>query len=171
MVHAKSKKDYFMIGLTIAIITFNLTAFLTNKKLSRSQIVHIWMFTIAFQQTFDIFVEFKYHGYWYFGKGIDWKGLLPHLFIVPPVNLMFLNWYPSEKKHFIRFMYIFIFVGFILLYEAITLIPEPWGYFHNGWWKLWLSAIVDPILLLILLFYYNWICKLEQNKQCIVMDK
>ena len=152
-----------MIGLIVAIITFNFIAFISNKKLSKSQIVNIWMFTIAFQQTFDIFVEFKYHGYWYFEKGIEWKGLLPHLFIVPPVNLMFLNWYPSKKKPIIRLIYFVIFVGFILLYEAVTLIREPWGYFHDGWWKLWLSAIVDPILLLVLLLYYKWICKLENN--------
>jgi hypothetical protein len=51
----------------------------------------------------------------------------------------------------------------ILVYEIISLLPEPWGYFHYGWWKLWHAAILDPILLLILLGFYKWICKLEKN--------
>jgi hypothetical protein len=47
--------------------------------------------------------------------------------------------------------------------RSLTLLPEPWGYFHYGWWKLWHAAILDPILLLILLGFYKLICKLERN--------
>jgi len=151
-----------MYGLIIAIILFNLIAFKTNQRLSKTQIVHIWMFTIAFQQTFDLFVEFKYEGYWYFGKGIDWVGLLPHIFLLPPVNMMFLNWYPFNKSTTIRLVYFIVFVGSILLYEALTLVPEPWGFFHNGWWTLWHSAVADPILLLLLLGYYKWVLRIEK---------
>ncbi|MGI8386468.1 hypothetical protein [Robertmurraya sp. P23] len=152
-----------MIGLIIAIILFNLIAFKTNKRLTANQIVHIWVFTIAFQVGFDLFVEFKYHGYWYFNKGIDWVGLLPHTVLIPPVNMMFLNWFPFKKSVWKRFIYIFFWVIGILIYESITLLPEPWGYFHYGWWKLWHAAIVDPVLLLILLGYYNWVRKLESQ--------
>ncbi|MEH7748936.1 hypothetical protein V7659_28560, partial [Neobacillus drentensis] len=87
-----------MIGLLIAIISFNYFAFKKNKILTGNQIVHIWTFTIAFQVLFDIIVEFKYHGYWYFDKEIDWEGLLPHLFLVPPANMIFLNWFPFKSK-------------------------------------------------------------------------
>jgi hypothetical protein len=51
----------------------------------------------------------------------------------------------------------------ILLYEMITLHPEPWGYFHYGWWNLWYSAIIAPVLLLITLGYYKWGLKLENK--------
>jgi hypothetical protein len=78
-----------MIGLLISVIIFNVIAFKTNTKLTGNQIVHIWFFTIAFQVTFDILVEFKYHGYWYFDKEIDWGGLIPHTVLVPPVNIFF----------------------------------------------------------------------------------
>lgn len=64
---------------------------------------------------------------------------------------------------FKQLFYLVVFVICILIYELITLLPEPWGYFHYGWWKLWYAAIVDPILLLILLGYYKWICMLEMN--------
>lgn len=152
-----------MIGLLIAIILFNYLAFKGNKTLTGNQIVHIWVFTVAFQTLFDLFVEFKYHGYWYFDKEIDYSGLLPHAFLVPPVNMIFLNWYPYKSKVIKQIFYVLIFIIVILIYEAITLLPEPWGFFHYGWWKLWHAAILDPILLFMLLGYYKWICKLEKN--------
>lgn len=87
-----------MIGLIISVIIFNTIAFNINKRLTANQIVHIWTFTIAFQCIFDIIVEFKYHGYWYFSKGVDWVGLIPHTVLIPPVNMMFLNGYPFERR-------------------------------------------------------------------------
>lgn len=52
-----------MIGLIIAIILFNIVAFKANTKLTLNQILHLWTFTIAFQQIFDLMVNIKYHGY------------------------------------------------------------------------------------------------------------
>ncbi|WHY88779.1 hypothetical protein QNH39_13480 [Neobacillus novalis] len=154
-----------MIGLLIAIFVFNFIAFKTNNRLTSNHIVHIWTFTIAFQTLFDMFMEFKFHGYWYFKKAIEWEGVLPHVLLVPPVNMMFLNWYPIKAKISKRIVYIILFVCAILLYELITLLPEPWGYFHYGWWKLWHAALIDPILLLILLCYYKWIGRIERIRE------
>lgn len=155
-----------MIGLVIAIVIFNLIAFKKNKRLSANQIVHIWAFTIAFHVLFDSFIEFKYHGYWYFTKEIDWRGVVPHLFLVPAVNMIFLNWFPFKAKIVKQTFYIFVFVSALLLYELATLLPEPWGYFHYGWWRLWYAAILNPFLLLTLVNYYTWICKLEEKAVC-----
>lgn len=151
-----------MIGLLIAIFSFNYIAFKTNKRLTTNQIVHIWTLTISFQTIFDIFVEFKYYAYWYFDKEIDWAGVLPHLFLVPAANIIFLNWYPFKASLLKQMRFLISFVIIILIYELITLLPAPWGYFHYGWWKIWHAAIADPILLLILLGYYRWICRLEK---------
>lgn len=152
-----------MIGLIIAIIVFNFIAFKKNKNLTANQILHIWLFTIMLQQTFDVFVDLKYHGYWYFTKDADFEGLLPHMALLPPVNMMFLNWYPFKGKGTQKFYYLFFWVIAILLYEILTLLPEPWGFFHYGWWKLWYSLIANPILFLILLGYYKLVCRLEKN--------
>lgn len=54
-----------MIGLIITIILVNFIAFKTNKRLTANQIVHLWLFTIAFQSNFDVYIDLKYHGYWY----------------------------------------------------------------------------------------------------------
>jgi hypothetical protein len=106
-------------------------------------------------------VEFKYNAYWYFDKEVDWRGLLPHTLLIPPVNMMFLNWYPFKTSIKKQVFYILFWVIGILVYEMVALLPSPWGYFHYGWWRLWHAAILDPILLCILLGYYKWICTLE----------
>jgi hypothetical protein len=152
-----------MVGLLISILIFNLIAFKINKRMQPSHIVQIWTFTIAFQMLFDLIVEFKYHSYWYFTSGVDWVGLIPRTLLIPPVNIIFLNLYPFEKNVLKKILYSFFFIILILLYELITLLPEPWGYFHYGWWKIWYSAIVNPMILFCLLGFYKWILWLERR--------
>jgi hypothetical protein len=103
-----NQKEKNIIGLTIGIIVFNFIAFKTNKRLTANQIVHLCLFTIAFQSSFDVYIDLKYHGYWYFTDGADWKGLLVHTVLLPPVNMTFLNWYPF-KGDYIRQVCYFIF--------------------------------------------------------------
>jgi hypothetical protein len=158
-----------MIGLLISVLVFNLVAFKINKRLTPSQVLQIWTFTIAFQMLFDLIVEFKYHSYWYFSPGIDWVGLIPRTVLIPPVNIIFLNLYPFEQKGIRKMLFLFAFVILILIYELFTMLPAPLGYFHYGWWKLWYSAIVDPIILIFLLGFYKWI-QLLDHKQVMLRD-
>ena len=152
-----------MIGLLLSVLIFNLIAFKINKRLLPSQVVQIWTFTIALQMLFDFIVEFKYQSYWYFSPGVDWVGLIPRTVLIPPVNMIFLNLYPFEKRAFKKILFLFSFVIFILVYELFTLLPAPWGYFHYGWWEIWYSAIVDPIILICLLGFYKWIDWLDRK--------
>ena len=152
-----------MVGLIIAIIIFNLIALKIKKRLSLIQMVHIWSFTIAFQTVFDVYIDFKYHGYWYFSKSVDWNSFIALIFLVPPVNVVFLNFFPYKNTLMKKIIYLATWEVALLLYEVITLLPEPWGYFHYGWWTLWHSLIINPILLLILLGYYKWMVKLEKR--------
>lgn len=152
-----------MIGLISSIITFNLLAFKINK-LNANKFVHIWTFTIAFQILFDLIIEFKYKGYSYFSKDqIEWAALLVKTILFPPINIIFLSYFPFTKVISNKIFYMAFWVAGILIYELIALFPEPWGYFKYGWWNLGYSAIVDPILFLILLSYYKWICKIEKK--------
>lgn len=152
-----------MIGLIIAVILFNLIAFITNKQLTKNQIVHIWLFTITLQIIADMFIDQKYHGYWYFTQDVDWKALPTLTILLPPVNMMFLNWYPFNSPLLKRILYYIYWIVFMAIYEVIALLPEPWGYFNYGWWKMEYSILVDPILLVILMNYYKWICKIEKS--------
>ncbi|ALC83388.1 MULTISPECIES: hypothetical protein [Bacillus] len=151
-----------MFGLIVAALLFNFIVFYTNKRLTKIQIVNIWMFTIAFQYLCDIYIIFKYHRYWYFTKGVDWESLPAITVLIPPVNIMFLSWYPFGKPFYKRILYFVYWVAGTTLYEAVALLPEPWGYFHHGWWNLWYSVLINPILLGIVLIYYKWICYLEK---------
>lgn len=151
-----------MIGLVIAIILFNFVAFTTNKHLTKNQIVHIWAFTIILQMAFDGYIDHKLKGYWYFTKDVDLLDLPTVTVLVPPVNMMFLNWYPFNSILFKKAKYYLYWLIFIVLYEVIALLPEPWGYFHYGWWNLWYSILINPLLLTILVKYYKWICKIEK---------
>lgn len=152
-----------MIGLLLSVVIFNIIAFKINKRLTLAQIVQIWTFTIALQLFFDLIIEFKFRSYWYFGEGIEWKGLIPRTVLIPPVNIIFLNVYPWGKSMILKGVYVISFVAVILMYERATLLPAPWGYFHYGWWKIWYSALIDPILLYILLGFFKWIKWLEKK--------
>lgn len=152
-----------MIGLLIAIVIFNIMAFATNKRLTKNQIIHIWLFTMVYQMLVDLMIDKKFQGYWYFSEATDWKDLLPITILIPPVNMMFLNWYPFGQRSFKHVLYIAGWVLAIVGYEALTLLPEPWGYFHYGWWRLWYSVIVNPFLLLSVIIYYKWVCKIEKS--------
>ncbi|MEK4279436.1 MULTISPECIES: hypothetical protein [unclassified Cytobacillus] len=111
-------------------------------------------------------MDFKYKGYWYFTQGIDWEALPSYTILIPPVNLMFINWYPFSGSFMKKVGYFIIWEIFLLSYEAATLLPHPFGFFHYGWWNLWYSAFVNPILLMILMGYYKWISTLEK-KACL----
>lgn len=152
-----------MILLFTSIILFNLIAYKYSKRLTQNQICHIWIFTISFQVLFDIFMEYKYMAYWYFDKGVDWLGLLAHIFLIPPVNVIFLNGFPSKSSLLRQLVYIVLWTCFVLIYEYTTMLPEPIGFFHLGWWEVWYDIFVAPVLFIILLGYYKYILILEKR--------
>ncbi len=152
-----------MILLFSSIVLFNFIAHKFAKRLSDNQICHIWCFTIALQVMFDLFMEYQYKAYWYFDKEVDFSGLLAHLFLIPPVNIIFLNWYPSKSSILKQVGYIAIWTCFVVIYEFISILPEPIGFFHLGWWEIWFDLFVAPTLFITLLGYYKYILILEKR--------
>lgn len=152
-----------MIGLIAAILIFNLIALKIKKRLTRLQMVQIWLFSALFQLMFDVFISLKLHGYWYFSEGVDWQSIPAYLFLTPTANIVFLNFFPFNSKMMKQILYITGYALFCLVYELVTLLPDPWGFFHYGWWNIWLSAALNPILILILLGYFKWMCQLNHE--------
>ena len=152
-----------MVFLFISIILFNVIAFKKNKIPTMNRKVNIWTFTIALQVVFDVVIELKFKGYWYFDKGVDWMGVLAHTILIPPFNIMLLSLFPFNSSFVKKAIFISLCTVGIIIYEALVLIPEPWGFFHLGWWKLWYDTFCAPVLILILTGYYRWICKLEEK--------
>ncbi|OIK05669.1 hypothetical protein BIV60_27625 [Bacillus sp. MUM 116] len=152
-----------MVLCVISIIVFNFIVYKMNKRLTKNQMVHIWTFTIILLTWADIYIDEKTGGYWYFYKGIEWRNFLVYTLLIPPVNVIFLNWYPFNASRLKMFRYFVYWIIFITAYESISLLPEPWGFFHYGWWNILYSIMCDPVLLFILLKYYKWICKIEKR--------
>ncbi|MCL1630541.1 hypothetical protein M3N64_01060 [Sporolactobacillus sp. CPB3-1] len=152
-----------MIGLLTAVVLFNFFAFLRVSRLTKNQIFHIWTFTIAFQVIIDAFVIQKFHAYWYFKPGVDFEALPALVMLIPPVNLIFLNWYPFGRSLYKRVLYLSLWTVAITAYELVTLLPEPWGYFRYGWWKTIYSFMINPFLLLAVVEYYKLIRKIENS--------
>lgn len=152
-----------MVLCIISVLLFNFVVYKTNKRLTKNQVVHIWTFTIILLTWADIYIDEKTGGYWYFHKGIEWRNFIVYLLLIPPVNVIFLNWYPFNASKLKVFCYFVYWIIAITAYELLSLLPEPWGFFHYGWWNVGYSIICDPFLLLILLTYYKWICKIEKG--------
>ncbi len=151
----------YMIGLIVAIVVFNILGYVFNKELEKGQVAHVWCFTTAFLVVVDLYIDVKYHAYWYFTKGVDWASLPAALLLIPPVNIIFINWYPWNSKITTYIKYFVKWEMVLLSYELITLLPKPWGYFHYGWWNLFYSALLNPLLLLTLITYYKHFIRKE----------
>jgi hypothetical protein len=161
----KGFRGYRMFGLIVSVIIFNFLCYKLNRKLSPNQTLNIWFFTVALQNIFDEIIDIKYHGYWYFTKAVDWQAIPAVTLLIPPINIIYLNYYPYKKPWFIKGLYIFFWSCLILTYEWLTLLPAPFGYFHYGWWKVTYSCILDPILFTLVVSYYHLILHFEGNKK------
>lgn len=152
-----------MILFSISIVVFNFVVYAMKKRLSKIQILLIWEFSMILEILFDIYIDEKTHGYWYFTPGIDLTNILGYLFLIPPICVAFLNWYPlNNYTWFSRIGYIFVWLVFLISYELLARSPQPWGYFYYGWWTIFYSIVLDPILLAILILYYKVISKIER---------
>ena len=153
-----------MIIFIVSIVIFNFVAYVMKKQLTKIEILLIWEFSMVLEILFDIYMDEKTSGYWYCGKGIDWTNVIAYSVLIPPVCVIFLNWYQlNNYSWLIRVEYFIFWLIFLLVYELLALTPKPWGYFHYGWWKLVYSVLLDPFLLMLLVFYYKWVRKIENE--------
>ena len=150
-----------MVILVISVLAVNSVFYMMGKQLTKNQIVHIWAFTSILVTWADIVIDEKFDGYWYFEKGIDWHNFVVYALLIPPVNVIFLNWFPFNASKLKKLRYFVLWILLMVGYELIAQL-QPWGYFHYGWWRLSFSIMEDPFLLLISLSYYKWICKVEK---------
>ena len=88
-----------MLGLIIAVILFNSVAFITNKRLLKIKWLHLDIYHII-TILMDVYFSVKYHGYWYFNKGVEWTDLPAFTLLGAPTIMLFLNWYPLHTLIF-----------------------------------------------------------------------
>ncbi|WEG11288.1 hypothetical protein PU629_14075 [Pullulanibacillus sp. KACC 23026] len=152
-----------MILFIVSLIVFNSIVIVMKKQLTKNQIFHVWKFSMILEMVFDLFIDEKLNGYSYFDKGIDGINIIVYALLIPPVNIMILNGYLFYSRIPKKLIYLLGWLIFVIGYEYLALLPEPWGFFHYGWWKIYYSMILDPILLMILLGYFKWVTYIEKR--------
>jgi hypothetical protein len=139
--------------LIISIVVFYLIAILIPKRISKIEIYSTTLFALLFAALTDMFLDVKYLLYWFFTKEVDWLWLIVLFGTYPAVNLIYLNFFPLESTALKKIGYIVMWSLFLILYE--------WGsvnigeILHYGKWNIGYSALVYPLVFIIL--YGNFI--------------
>ncbi|MTI49318.1 MAG: hypothetical protein FH761_15910 [Firmicutes bacterium] len=138
-----------MIFLISSIIIFNLIAIFMPKYITKYEIFTTILFALLFQTLTDVFLNGKYHLYYYFSIEINWISLIPMFGLYPAFNTIYLNYYVLKDKWTTKVWYILRWVLFSLAFEGLSV--QAGYFFYNGW-KLWYSALCYPIIYVILAF-------------------
>ncbi|MFT4416662.1 CBO0543 family protein [Fredinandcohnia humi] len=139
-----------MLFLIISVIVFITIALFVPKKLPKSELYAIALFSILLGFFSDITLDLKYHLYGYFNPGVQFSGFLPILFLFPSSGVLFMNFYPFRKSLGKQLLYLFGWTVFCLIFEYLSILS---GYFYHNGWNYWLSAVTYPFLLLLHLLH------------------
>ncbi|GLG01751.1 hypothetical protein Alches_17910 [Alicyclobacillus hesperidum subsp. aegles] len=141
-----------MAFLTISLIVFYIVAIFMPKHISKLQIWSASLFSLVTECLSDMILDGKLDLFGYFAKGYQWAGFLPIL-LYPPVNTIFLNYYPYQASKWARLLYMIGWTAFCLLYEVAAL-KSKFFYYHH--WKLWYSGLCYPVLLFMVLWNFKF---------------
>jgi hypothetical protein len=144
--------------LIISIVAFNLTAILIPKRITRIEIYATTLFALLFATLTDIYLDVKYLLYWFFTKEVDWLWLIVLFGTYPAVNLIYLNFFPLESSTLKKIRYIALWSLFLVLYEWGSV--NIGGFLHYGKWNIGYSALVYPLILIILYRNFLFVRKL-----------
>lgn len=137
-----------MTYLLISVIVFNLVAYFIPKGITTIEIYSTSLFAMFFAISVDMYLDVKYQLYWYFGREVDWATLIVLFGTYPAVNIIFLNFLPSESKLSKKIGYIAVWSVFLTIYEwSAVYVGE---FLHYGKWSIWYSALAYPIILTVL---------------------
>lgn len=90
------------------------------KRLTKVEIYATSFFALFYGKTVDEILDLKKNFYGYFGKGLQYLGLVMQVLIYPTVNLLFLNYFPHRKKLPNKILYILGWSVFSLLFEQLA---------------------------------------------------
>ncbi len=148
-----------MLTIYITILIFNLVVFFMKKKLSPLICSSCIYFAIFWAEISDRFTD-RYNLYYFFYPNvIELQSFWILLGIYPAATMMIINWFPYQKSWIYKMGYILLWSLFSLFYEWLTLKS---GILHYEHWKLWMSAIVYPIIysaLILHVYFLEWLNK------------
>jgi hypothetical protein len=141
-------------------IVFVLIFFMSHKKISKLEVYVTSLFSAFISLVGDIIMGLFFDTFYYFEKGIEGRDLIFHVIIYPATNLLFLNYFPIKEKIIIKAGYI---IFWTLVSLGIEVIYVSTGIFVYQNWNFFYSAIVYPILFIILHFHLKLIRKLAKQ--------
>ncbi|WP_010098645.1 CBO0543 family protein [Ornithinibacillus scapharcae] len=136
-----------MVFALISAFLFTAIAYLIRKRITYVEMYTTSLFSIVFQLIVDMILEFKYNYYGYFEYGVDYLTFIVIFLIYPPLNIIYLNYFPLENSHWKKLLYIILWCAFSIGYEYLSV---RYGFFYYENWKLWYSAIIYPFVYLII---------------------
>ncbi|QNF30086.1 MULTISPECIES: CBO0543 family protein [Metabacillus] len=130
------------------------------KKMTYFEMYTTSLFSTVLQLITDIYLEFKFHLYWYFSPEVDNETLWFVFWIYPAVNIIFLNFYPIGTSLLRKqLIYILGWSTFAIAYEWTAV---QTGIFQYNGWKLWYSMLIYPLLYILLFINWSIIKKLHR---------
>jgi hypothetical protein len=109
--------------LIASLVTFYVIAILIPKRISWLQIWSTSLFSLVVESMSDMTLDLKLNLFGYIAPGDQWSGFLP-IFLYPPVNTIFLNYYPYESSKFEKLVYIVGWTDFVLLMKLLRYVLD-----------------------------------------------
>lgn len=114
------KRGLNILFLIASLITFYTIALLIPKRISWLQIWSTTLFSLVVENMSNMALDLKLNLFGYIAPGDQWSGFLP-IFLYPPVNAIYLNYYPFGWTKFRKLIYIAYWTAFCLVYEVAAL--------------------------------------------------
>ncbi|MFC4560199.1 CBO0543 family protein [Virgibacillus kekensis] len=145
-----------MVFLLISVVVFLAVTFLAPKKIKRSELYAVALFSIVLGFVTDITADLKYNVYGYIKPGVQFTGFLPILILFPTAGILYMNFFPFNKAFVLKLRYTFFWTIFCLTFEFLSIKS---GYFYHNGWKYWHSALTYPFLFwlhILHLRFFRW---------------
>jgi hypothetical protein len=151
-----------MMYVFVCFLVFNFLAFFAPKRLVPIEIYATCIFAYAYGVTTDLVLDLYYNLYGYLQKGFQWLSLLAVMMYLPSISFLFLNFYPFNKALGRKVLYILSWTLFSVVFEWFVVNTD--FFYYNGW-KLLYSALVYPIIFLILVSNLKLVRKIISSKR------
>lgn len=91
-----------------------------------------------FELLANTYIDLKYDLYGFFEKGPTWGTMALIFGLYPAGNAIILNFYPYNKRWFVKVLYVVIIDVLCILYEKMAI---HFGVMYYNGWKWWYSAL------------------------------
>lgn len=137
----------------ITVIIVLIVAFKIKRKRTRHEVLATVLFGLLMNFVTDLYLDLKYHLYWYFDKHeIDWAYLIVAIGGVGILYIIF-NYFPVKSRAIKKLLYIFVWTWILVLLELYAVKIEV---LHYGKWNPLYSAVVYFISMHILYFVLKY---------------